>query len=126
MLPNIFGHVRAKKAEQHRADVYKALLHYEAKLGGELFGPIPENGRREFFCLDRHTWVWHEEWVDEHGKRHALTTRYDVRPSGVVKSQGAHSYQSLSEAEARNLYAAVDLYGKRVGGELHRLASQAA
>ena len=122
ILQNIFKQTRTKKNQQRKADLKRALLHYEARLGGELFGPIPKGHRREFFCLDEHTWVWHEEWIDEQGKRQVMTTRYDVRPQGILKSQGAHSYQKLTEQEAANLYQAVKLYEQRVGGELRRLA----
>ena len=118
----LIKHIKARKHEQRRADAHRALIHYEARLGGELFGPIPKGGRREFFCLDEHTWVWHEEWTDERGERHVMTTRYDVRPNGVVKSQGNHSYQALTKQEAQNLYHAVSLYEQRVGAELERLS----
>ena len=111
-----------QKAEQRRADALRALMHYEARIGGELFGAIPAGHRREFFCLDRHTWVWHEEWNDANGQRRAVTTRYDIRPNGILKSQGHNSYQRLDENEARNLYRAARLYFERVGGELQRLA----
>lgn len=107
-------------SEQKRAELYKSLIHYEAKIGGELFGKVPKGTRREFFCLDEHTWVWHEEWADKAGK-HVVTTRYDVRPNGVFKSQGNSSYQALSPEEARNLYKAVTLYYQRVMPELMRL-----
>ena len=117
--------IRTTQHERRQADLHRALLHYEARLGGELFGPIPAGNRREFFCLDEHTWVWHEEWTDDQHKRHVMTTRYDVRPQGVFKAQGVHAYQALSEEEARNLYHAVHLYQERVGGELRRLAAGA-
>jgi hypothetical protein len=106
--------------EQRDAELYKALIHYEAKIGGELFGAIPKGTRREFFCLDERTWVWHEEWDDKAG-HHVVTTRYDVRPNGVLKSQGSNSYQALTNEEARNLYKAVTLYYQRVMPELNRL-----
>lgn len=106
--------------EQQRAEAYQSLLHWSARVGGELFGPIPKGTRREFFCLDSRTWVWHEEWTDKAG-RHIVTTRYDVRPNGVFKSQGANSYQALSTEEARNLYNAVTLYYQRIKPELARL-----
>jgi hypothetical protein len=123
---NVFGQTKARKEEQRKADLYRAILHYEARLGGELFGPIPKDVRREFFCLDEHTWVWHEEWTDAQGQHQAVTTRYDVRPSGVVKSQGSNSYQALSQQEAHNLYRAVKLYKYRICSELTRLAQQTA
>lgn len=116
-----------QKADERRAEMYKALIHYEAKIGGELFGPVPTGHRREFFCLDEHTWVWHEEWIDQQtGQRQAVTTRYDVRPNGVLKSQGNNSYQDLTLPEARNLYNAIQQYCERVGTELQRMMQPAA
>lgn len=126
MLLDVFRHAKARKTAQRKADLNRALFHYEARLGGELFGPIPKGSRREFFCLDPHTWVWHEEWKDKDGKHHAVTTRYDVRPNGVVKSQGNNTYQALSRQEAENFYKAVQLYGRRVGEALEHIANQSA
>jgi hypothetical protein len=108
---------KQRASEQQRAEAYKSLLHWSAKIGGELFGPIPKGTRREFFCLDERTWVWHEEWNDKSG-RHIVTTRYDVRPNGIYKSQGSNSYQALSTEEARNLYNAINLYYQRIRPEL--------
>jgi hypothetical protein len=109
-------------AEDRRAEIYKSLIHWEGKVGGQLFGPVQKDGRREFFCLDENTWVWHEEWVDETGRRHAITTRYDVRPGGIVKSQGNNNYQALSDEELYNFVTAVNLYYQRVAPELHRMS----
>lgn len=122
MLLHLFRHAKARKQEQRLTEFQRALLRYEARLGGEIFGPIPEGGHREFFCLDEHTWVWHEEWKDKHGKHHALTTRYDIRPNGIVKSQGDNVYQALGKEEARNFYHAVQAYGQKVGTELQCIA----
>lgn len=118
LLPNKYFKQRAL---ERRAQFRKALIHYEAKIGGRLFGAVPADRRREFFCLDKYTWVWHEEWTDEHGKRRAVTTRYDVRPQGIVKSQGHASYQMLTPEEARNFGRAVKLYTEQVTGEYRRL-----
>ncbi|HEU4966292.1 MAG TPA: hypothetical protein VFT53_02315 [Candidatus Saccharimonadales bacterium] len=126
MLRDIFTHTKARKQDQRKADFQRALLHYEARLGGEIFGPIPKGGRREFFCLDEHTWVWHEEWKDEQGKQHALTTRYDIRPNGVVKSQGDSVYQALTKEEAHNFYLAMQAYVEKVNTELQRIAQYIA
>lgn len=126
MLLNFTAAAKARKEEDRRANIQRALLHFQARIGGDVFGPIPEGVRREFFCLDEHTWVWHEEWNDKNGHRQAVTTRYDVRPSGVVKSQGGNSYQSLTNAEANNLYNAIRIYEQRVGAELERLTQVAA
>lgn len=120
-MKNVLSSLKAQKDEQRRAEAQRALLRQGAKLGGQLFGPVPEGRRREFFCLDRHTWVWHEEWTDNSGKRQAVTTRYDVRPNGVLKSQGANSYQHLSPQETRNLYYAAKQYTEKFGAELHQI-----
>lgn len=102
-------------------DVYRDIIHFEARIGGTLFGPVPPKHRREFFCLDEHTWVWHEEWTDSLGRRQSVTTRYEVRPHGIIKVQGNMPHRRLSDEELQNFYQAVRLYGKKVGGELQRL-----
>ena len=112
-----------QQREERNARRYRELIRREAKIGGELFGPVPANGRREFFCLNQYTWVWHEEWTDEAGKRHAITTRYDVRPNmGVLKAQDGQPYRYISRDEAKSFYKAVTLYNKRVQHELYNAA----
>lgn len=113
-----------QRSTDRRAQFKKALIHFEAKIGGQLFGYVPAERRREFFCLDRHTWVWHEEWTDQSGQRQAVTTRYDVRPSGVLKSQGHMSYRPLTREEDQNFRKAVHLYGERIETEYRRMLSQ--
>jgi hypothetical protein len=108
-----------QRHEDRKADLYRNLIRREARIGGELFGPVRPGGRREFFCLDEHTWVWHEEWVDSAGERHIKTTRYDVRPNGILKAQDGQHYQQVSREEARHLRQAVDTYVDRVKHELY-------
>jgi len=102
-----------------KARRYRELIRREAKIGGQLFGPIPKGGRREFFCLDEYTWVWHEEWIDDFGIHHAVTTRYDVRPHGIYKAQDGQPYQPLVGQEAQYFRKAVQLYNKRVQTEMY-------
>lgn len=103
------------------AEQYRNLIRREAKIGGQLFGPVPKGGRREFFCLDEHTWIWHEEWVDQNGQSQTKTTRYDVRPNGILKAQDGQHYQHVTPDEARHLREAVHLYRDRVRTELYHL-----
>jgi hypothetical protein len=114
---NLLPSMRAQKLAQHQAELDKALIHHEAKIGGKLFGPIPKGTRREFFCLDESTWVWHEEWTDQKGQRRIMTTRYDVRPDCVLKSQGGQSYRKLQGEEAKNFFNATDMYLREVTTE---------
>lgn len=95
------------------------VIRHEAKVGGELFGPVPKGVRREFFCLDEHTWIWHEEWT-ENGQNKSKTTRYSVRPNGIVKAQDGHSYHLVKGEEAQRLLEAARAYQKRVEREVYK------
>jgi hypothetical protein len=116
VLPRIF----VQSEEQQTAALERKLIKQEAVLGGKLFGPLPKDHHREFFCLDQRTWVWHEEW-NENGQRKVVTTRYIVRPNGFLKQQGNRAYEYISKEEAHNLYRAIELYSDRVNAEYHRL-----
>ncbi len=110
--------VAPKNANIAWAEAYREAIREEAKVGGRVFGPIPKNVRREFFCLDENTWVWHEEWKDDAGKQHIRTTRYDVRPQGIFKAQNGHAYQPVSRQEAGNFIAAIKKYNSMIDAEL--------
>ena len=109
ILPKI-----TRSEQQRQAQIERNLIRSEAKIGGELFGAVSKDGQRQFFCLDEHTWIWHEEWQGKDGKRQAVTTRYEVRPNGILKVQNGHVYQRLSDEETRNLYNSAKLYYQRV------------
>lgn len=118
MLQRLINTILGDRTEQRKADLYRNLMRREAQIGGTVFGPVPDGVRREFFCLDEHTWVWHEEWKDQDDQRHIRTTRYDVRPNGVIKSQNG-MYQSLSDEEVQNLRTAVQVYQQRVNEQMY-------
>lgn len=110
MLPKILP----QTDEQRYAALERKMLRKEAEIGGRLFGKLPKGRKRQFFCLDEHTWVWHEEWQDKEGERHVVNTRYLVRPNGILKQQNNRGYQPLSLQETRNLSRTVQLYHERV------------
>lgn len=118
MFQKLLNSILGERAQQRKAELYRNLIRHEAKIGGHIFGDIPKNHRREFFCLDEHTWVWHEEWKDNQGEQQIRTTRYDVRPDGILKAQNGH-YQKLSVAEAQKLRKAAELYVERVNREMY-------
>lgn len=115
--------VNSKTPEEKWGEAYRRAIREEAKVGGKVFGPIPEGVRREFFCLDEHTWVWHEEWEDEISKQHIRTTRYDVRPQGIFKAQNNHPYKPVTYQEAVNLYGAAKRYQAMIKSELAPILS---
>lgn len=119
LLKKIIVNKTVQRHEMREAELYRSLIRREAKIGGELFGPVPDGTRREFFCLDERTWVWHEEWTDSRGQRQIQTTRYDIRPNGILKAQGEQNYQPVSSEEAHRLCDAVRIYNRRIRSELY-------
>ncbi len=121
IFSKIVGGITKQRQSERQAELYRNLIRHEAKIGGQLFGPVKPGSRREFFCLDENTWVWHEEWVDQNGQNRMRTTRYDVRPNGIMKSQNGQ-YKPLTEEEADHLYKAAVLYRDRIKKELYSFA----
>ncbi len=123
MIRKLLTTISAQKHVERRAELYRNLIRHEAKIGGQIFGPVAAGGRREFFCLDEHTWIWHEEWLDTTGARLTKTTRYDVRPDGlIIKAQDGQPYQEVSAEEAHRLYQAAAEYERRINTELYSFA----
>jgi hypothetical protein len=118
MIKKIAKNIAKQREAQRRAELYRNLMRHEARIGGQLFGPVPKGHRREFFCLDEHSWVWHEEWIDSSGKRQSLTTRYDVRPDGIFKVFNGQ-YSPISSTEKYRLIDAVKIYQRKVNTELY-------
>ena len=122
VLQGIVDQVASNRQQERDAKLYTNLMRHEARLGGEVFGSIPNGHRREFFCLDEHTWVWHEEWTDQNGKHNVVTTRYDIRPSGILKSQNGNHYQLVDQKEATNLLKAAKLYQQKISQQIYNFA----
>ena len=107
------------RKKQREVELYRNLVRHEAKIGGTLFGPVTPGARREFFCLDRYTWVWHEEWLDKAGQRQARTTRYSIRPDVILKTHDGKGYYAVSPSEAYRLYQAAKVYRQKIKQELY-------
>jgi hypothetical protein len=123
MIKKVLSLINGQGEEQKQIDYYRLLMRREAELGGQVFGPIPADRRREFFCLDKNTWIWHEEWTDQIGARQTKTTRYDVRPTGILKAQSNGSYHAVTAEESSNLIAAAKIYIDRSLTELYGVAA---
>ena len=118
--------IRLRSAKKRNAPMVteRDLLRRESKIGAELFGPVPKGHRREFFCLDESTWIWHEEWKDEKGVDRQATTRYEVHPNGILKVTDGPRYQFIEGEELENLVAATRLYYQRVAREIYHREPQ--
>ncbi|MGB4957123.1 MAG: hypothetical protein WBO49_01590 [Candidatus Saccharimonas sp.] len=97
----------------------RELITLESKIGASLFGPVAAGHRREFFCLDKHTWIWHEEWLEEK-KLVTNTVRYDVNDHGVLKVQEGARYSYLEGEELQNFGIATRMYYERVAREVYK------
>jgi hypothetical protein len=122
MFKKLLKTITEQRANERKAMLHRNLMRHEAQIGGQLFGEVQPGGRREFFCLDEHTWVWHEEWIDSTGRRRTCTTRYDVRPDSIIKSQNGQ-YQSVGVEEAVRLVQAARIYRDRVKTEVYSFVS---
>lgn len=92
----------------------RELIQLESEIGRTLFGPVPKGHRREFFNLDPTTWIWHEQWRDEYGQSHEMTTRYEVHEKGILKVQPGPTYANVEGQELENLRVAAELYHEKV------------
>jgi len=110
-----------KRYSDNKVELYRRIIRREAEIGGHLFGPVSAGARREFFCLDEHNWLWHEEWTDTAGVRQTKTTRYYVTPDGIFKLQDGLPRHEVTGPEAKNFEAAVRLYVEQVRIELPNL-----
>lgn len=97
------------------------LIRMEAEIGSQLFGPVPKGRRREFFCLDESTWIWHEEWVDENRRLQTATTRYELQEKGILKVQEGARYSYVEGAELQHLTAAIQMYYERIMRQIYKI-----
>lgn len=98
----------------------RELIQRESEIGGYLFGPVPKGHHRQFFNLDRNTWVWYEEWTDEKGKKQQITTRYEIRENGILKVQEGAPYYYIEGTELANLVTAIRTYYEEVSRQVYR------
>lgn len=99
----------------------RQLIQLESEIGVTIFGKMsPGVTRREFFNLDKDTWIWHEEVVSADGKKQELTTRYEIQPKGILKIQPNYHYSYLEGEELRNFVLAVKEYYERVSRQLYK------
>lgn len=93
----------------------RELLQLESQIGARIFGPVASGRRREFFCLDETTWLWHEEGPNpKTGQREEITTRYEVQDKGVLKVQQGSRYSYIEGEELANLALAARMYHEQV------------
>lgn len=98
----------------------RELIQLESEIGAKLFGDVPAGHRREFFCLDEKTWIWHEEFKNEKtGKMESRTIRYEVHETGILKVQEGARYSFIDGEELRNLVAAITMYYEQVARHVY-------
>ena len=99
----------------------RELLQLESEIGAKLFGDVPEGRRREFFCLDDKTWIWHEEGKNpKTGKQDEQTIRYEVHENGILKVQQGARYSFIEGDELTNLVTATSMYYEQVARNIYK------
>ena len=103
------------------SETQQMLLQKESEIGARVFGLVKPEQQRSFFCLDRHTWMWYESWLDAATRQPvAQTMRYEVSSAGVAKSSQVVRYQVLEGRELENFYNAVKVYSLLVQQQLYQ------
>jgi hypothetical protein len=113
--------LRLPKKRLHKGTSQRELIQRESKIGSQLFGAVPVGHRREFFCLDKSTWIWYEESVDPvNGNKTAVTTRYEIQPHGILKAQEGAQYTYLEGEELQNLRIAIRMYYEEIARQVYQ------
>ena len=118
---NIFTQFFKKNQQDEtfrQAEISRDLLKREAEIGGQLFGSLPKGTTRQFFRLEKNTWVWVENW-QENGKNHSKTTKYLIKPTELLKSVNGGHYERTSLQEAKNFEQAVHAYVEQVDEKMY-------
>ncbi len=119
MIKKMLQQSKLQRQTERDKQIEQQLLRRESQLGGRLFGPVATGDRREFFCLDERTWVWHEEWTNkETGQHQVQTTRYEVRTDRILKVRDGQ-YKPVEATEARHLLDAAKLYQETMQQKLY-------
>ena len=109
-----------KKTRPLRKLSQRELIQLESEIGATLFGPIPKGHHRQFFNLDRTTWIWNEEWIDHLGKKKSTTTRYEIHDQGILKVQEGARYNFIEGQEFENFIMSTRMYYEKVARELYK------
>jgi hypothetical protein len=98
----------------------RELIQLESEIGSKLFGVVPRGHRREFFCLDAKTWIWHEANKDpKTGKALEQTIRYEVHDNGILKVQEGPRYSFIDGEELNNFITAITMYHEQVARNVY-------
>jgi hypothetical protein len=118
---SIVSSFRVPKNHSFKKHSERELIRLESEIGAKLFGPLPVPGRREFFCLDKSTWIWYEEGPNvQTGKLEQSTTRYEIHENGILKVQEGSRYAFLEGAELDNFVAATRLYYEQIARDVYK------
>jgi hypothetical protein len=104
---------------------HKDYIAREAVLGARILGPIPSGHNREFFCLDRNTWIWHESWQDEAGRHQEFIVNYEVDPTGILKRINGGQFTKLQGQELANFDRAITEYYHQVSRQIYNTEAPA-
>ncbi|MBP9738709.1 hypothetical protein KBD20_03400 [Candidatus Saccharibacteria bacterium] len=116
---SIYGGLPQFNGTHHYSRIERDYIAKEAEVGAWVLGDIPAGHTRKFFCLDTHTWVWHEQWTDQEGNVRTSHVQYDIRTDGILKRVNGGSSSKLSGQELINFDLAVTRYYHEVSSRVY-------
>lgn len=108
-----------RRPSSQKSITVRDLIRRESIVGSRLFGIVRPGHRREFFCLDETTWVWHEEWLDSKNRKKVATTRYELHGRSVIKYQTDQQPAVVYGEELSNLADAIKNYYYEVADKVY-------
>ena len=106
--------LRANKNRPLKKLTERELITLESQIGAQIFGELPKGTRREYFCLDATTWIWHES-----NKNNETTIRYEIHDKGILKVMGGARYEFLEGEELSRFVTAVQVYYEQVARNIY-------
>jgi len=123
----IFPNTLVSNSFKKRLSLERQIIRFESDLNKDIFGPIPKGHKRDFFCLEQNTWIWHEQFKSKDNQKHSIMTKYILRNNGkIIKSHNGSAYKLVQKKESINLLNAIILYTNRVQPEYNKLLQSSA
>ena len=102
----------APNHDARRQAVERNLINAESAVGRTIFGEVQPGHSREFFCLKKNVWIWHED---------GITTRYEVRKDGVYKRTEHEAYfHKIEGEELKNFIDATKAYVRLIKQSVYK------
>lgn len=93
----------------------------ESRIGGQIFGEVKPNERREFFYDQAKSWFFYQSLDEGSNNFRYVTLHYEVHPQGILRVSSDESTPNIfiEGEELTNFVNSAQIYHDRVMGELY-------